>query len=496
MTVLEREMKLRVPGHFDASGLPGTFGNLVITDPVVVTLEAVYYDTEDLRLLAGGMSLRYRDGWMVKLAQPPDRPDLMQRLEVPIDGQDGEIPTQAYDLTRPALRGASPEPVARLSTKRSVFEVREANGAMQAEIFFDRVSATRSDGGTSAFHELEVELAESAPDSLLQPLRDRLDGLGVCEVVAVPKLARALGLDSVPDPPVPVPQLSDRATASEVVALSLALSARRFLDHIPAVILDEDPEGVHQARVATRRLRSDLRTFRRFVERSRADGLRAGLRTVTRLLGAVRDLDVLQIRLLSVLDQIQEPERRAADEILSALTMERDEALSLVVEGFRRESFVLLLDELVEFCARPELTEAAAAPADLTLLKMARKPWKKVKEMVAGLPDQPSPEQLHRLRILVKRARYAAEAVSPVGGEEAEEFAVQLSELQDVLGEHQDAVVAGDWLRGREGAQSLAAGELIGLEVARATAAGEGWREIWEVAAKPELAEWMTRAAD
>ena len=83
-----------------------------------------------------------------------------------------------------------------------------------------------------------------------------------------------------------------------------------------------------------------------------------------------------------------------------------------------------------------------------------------------------------------------------MGGEEAEEFAVQLSELQDVLGEHQDAVVAGGWLRGREGAQSLAAGELIGLEVARATAAGEGWREIWEVAAKPELAEWMTRAAD
>ena len=495
MTILEREMKFRVPRGFDASGLSGPLGELVISDPVSVTLEAVYYDSEDLRLLAGGMSLRYRDGWMVKLAQPPDRPDLIQRLEVSIDGEEGEIPTQAYDLIRPALRRASPGPVARLSTERRVFEVRGADGAVQAEILIDRVSATRADGGASVFQEIEVELAGSAPPSVLQPLLDRLDGLGVVEIVTVPKLARALGLHSVPDPPVPISPLSEGATAGEVVALSLALSARRFLDHVPAVILDEDPEGVHQARVATRRLRSDLRTFRRFVERSRADGLRDELRTVTRLLGAVRDLDVLQMRLFSVLDQIPQPERRAADAILSTLTMERDDALSLVVEGFRKESFVLLLDELVEFCARPELTEAAGHPADLTLLKMARKPWKKVKDMVAGLPDQPSPEQLHRLRILVKRARYAAEALSPVGGEEAEEFAMQLSELQDVLGEHQDAVVAGAWLRRREVSQSLAAGELIGLEVARATAAAEGWREIWEAVARPELTDWMTRTA-
>jgi len=496
MTILEREMKFRVPRGFDGSGLSGPLEELVISDPVVVTLEAVYYDSEDLRLLAGGMSLRFRDGWMVKLAQPPDRPDLIQRLEVSIAGNEGEIPAQAYDLIRPALRRASPGPVARLSTERRVFEARGADGELQAEILIDRVTATRVDGRTSAFHEIEVELAESAPASVLQPLLDRLRFLGVGEIVTIPKLARALGLDSVPDPAVAVPRLSDRATAGEVVALSLALSVRRFLDHVPAVILDEDPEGVHQARVATRRLRSDLRTFRRFIERSRADGLRDGLRTVTRLLGAVRDLDVLQMRLFSVLDQVPQPERRDADAILSTLTMERDDALSLVVEGFRKESFVLLLDDLVEFCARPGFTEAAGGPADLTLLKMARKPWKKLKKMVAGLPDQPSPEQLHRLRIVVKRARYAAEAVSPVGGEEAEEFAMQLSELQDVLGEHQDAVVAGAWLRRRETSQSLAAGELIGLEVARATAAAEGWREIWEAVARPEFTDWMTRAAD
>jgi CHAD domain-containing protein len=492
MTILEREMKFRVPRDFDPSGLSGPLGNLVISESNTETLEAVYYDSEDLRLLASGMSLRYRNGWMVKLPQPPDRRDLIQRLEVSIDGEEGEIPTQAYDLIRPALRRANPGPVARLSTDRSVFEVRGAENAVQAEILIDRVVATRTDGRTSTFQEIEVELAGSAPDSLLQPLLDRLDGLGVGEIVTVPKLARALGLHSVPDPPVPVFPLSERATAGEVVAFSLALSARRFLDHVPAVILDEGPEGVHQARVATRRLRSDLRTFRRFLERERTDKLRNDLRSITRLLGAVRDLDVLQMRLVSVIEQVPEPERRAADAILSELTIERDDALTLVIEGFRLESFVSVLDDLIAFCSRPPLTEAAGRSADLTLLKMARKPWRKVKDMVAGLPDQPSPEQLHRLRILVKRARYAAEAVAPVGGDEAEVFADQLSELQDVLGEHQDAVVAGAWLRRREVSQSLAAGELIGLEVARATAAAEGWREIWEVVARPELTDWMT----
>jgi CHAD domain-containing protein len=150
-----------------------------------------------------------------------------------------------------------------------------------------------------------------------------------------------------------------------------------------------------------------------------------------------------------------------------------------------------LLDNLVEACDGPEFSEAASAPADPIVLKLARKPWRRVQSAVSELPDEPRPEELHRLRILVKRARYAVEAVALIGGAAAEEFAFRLSELQDVLGEHQDAIVAGAWLRRRDPLQASAAGELIELEVARAGRAAEGWRALWNSADTPELTAWL-----
>ena len=114
-----------------------------------------------------------------------------------------------------------------------------------------------------------------------------------------------------------------------------------------------------------------------------------------------------------------------------------------------------------------------------------------MRRAVDSLPDKPSPDELHRLRIRTKRARYAAEAVADLGGESAELFSLALEELQDVLGEHQDAVVAARWLRTLESRYALAAGELIGFEIARAKLAAEGWRDIWRSLNRPELTAWL-----
>ncbi len=492
MSVLEREAKFVARDGFDPTALVGVFGDGEISPAGEKHLDAVYYDTEDVRLLRGGVSLRFRDGWMVKLAQPTDRPDLMQRMEIPIAGPEGIVPVAALDLVRSSARGADLVPIARLFTNRTIFAVRDASGLEVAEIVFDRVVAERPDEDPVEFDEIEVELAESAPLSALAPIIERLREMGAGPAVLVPKLARALGVGLVPTALV-VPELEGRATAGDVVQAAIGGSVRRFLEHVPAVILDEDPEGVHQARVATRRLRSDLRTFRRFLDRRWADELRVDLRAVTRLLGALRDLDVLKMHLAAVVDEVPEPERRAAEVILSALDAERQDAHQAVVQGFREPEFEVLLDSLVEACDGPEFSEAASTPADPIVLKLARKPWRKVQSSVTELPDEPRPEELHRLRILVKRARYAVEAVASIGGAEAEEFAVRLSELQDVLGEHQDAIVAGAWLRRRDPSQASAAGVLIGLEVARAGRAAEGWRALWNSADTSQLTEWLER---
>jgi len=75
------------------------------------------------------------------------------------------------------------------------------------------------------------------------------------------------------------------------------------------------------------------------------------------------------------------------------------------------------------------------------------RPFKKLRKAVARLPRPPSAEELHAVRIKVKRARYAAELAQPIIGRRAERFIAKAKKLQDILGEHQDAVVAEEYLR-------------------------------------------------
>jgi CHAD domain-containing protein len=99
------------------------------------------------------------------------------------------------------------------------------------------------------------------------------------------------------------------------------------------------------------------------------------------------------------------------------------------------------------------------------------------------------------VRIRAKRARYAAEAVAPAIGKEAKRFASAVADLQEVLGEHQDAVVAGDWLREHlpvhDAEAAYVAGRLAAIERDEADASREHWPEAWEGARKRSLRRWM-----
>ena len=490
MSILERELKLDLDAEFDSDGLVGALGDWTVERGDSLRLDGTYYDTPDLRLLRAGMSLRYRDGWLVKLPQPTDRPELMQRMEVPLEGGPDQLPLQALDLVRSAARDCALVPVAMLSTRREVFVVRDNSGTSLAEVTYDQVAAD-VDGERVPFRELEVELGADADPEALEPIVARLRKLGGGSVLNLPKVARALGIGGRPAPEVIVAEVGHSSTAGELVQAAIARSVRRYLEHAPAVVLDEDPEGVHQARVATRRLRSDLRVFRAFLKRSWADGLRSDLRWLTDVLGEVRDLDVLGERLTEILPLVPTPELESAQEILTKLQGERAAAVAVAIEAFREPFYLDLLDRLVDAAAGPPLRAEANAIAPERLIEMTRKPWRKLRRAVDSLPDNPSPHELHRLRIRTKRARYAAEAVADLGGESAERFSLALEELQDVLGEHQDAVVAARWLRALEPRYALAGGELIGFEIARAKLAAEGWRDTWRSLTRPELTAWL-----
>ncbi len=113
----------------------------------------------------------------------------------------------------------------------------------------------------------------------------------------------------------------------------------------------------------------------------------------------------------------------------------------------RSDRYAALLERLVDAANAPALLPEADAPATEVLPALVQKPWKKLRRDVRALDDDPPDHALHQVRIRAKRARYAAEAVAPALGQQARRFGKAVAKLQDVLGDHQDAVVAASWLR-------------------------------------------------
>ena len=145
------------------------------------------------------------------------------------------------------------------------------------------------------FREIEVELADGVEPAAVAPV---LDSIAAAAQPGEPisKVARALGARAAAPPDVVVPDVGPASTVRDVIAWAIAGSVVRLIEHDAVVRLGEDPEGVHQARVATRCWRSHLRTFGSMLERDWRDELRAELRWLGDELGAVRDLDVLEER--------------------------------------------------------------------------------------------------------------------------------------------------------------------------------------------------------
>lgn len=297
---------------------------------------------------------------------------------------------------------------------------------------------------------------------------------------------------------VPAPAPGDGVGA--IVGAALAASVARLVTHEAGVRSGDDPEAVHQARVATRRLRSDLRTFAALVDPEWADGLRDELRWLAVRLGAVRDADVLLDRLREKVARLRAGDRQIASRLLDRLEWDHERAGAELMVALRSPRYLELLDRLADAAGAPRLVPAAdAAPAHELLAHLAAAPWQRVAAAVDALSDDPSDAALHDVRKRAKRARYAAEAVAPVAGKPAKRLARALAAVQDVLGEHQDAAVAEGWLRDARAAASPAeafvVGQLAAMERAAADAARAAWGPTWKVAAKAagrkQLRTWL-----
>jgi CHAD domain-containing protein len=494
----EREYKFAVPTGW---ALPA-FDDLVTVGPaVVVEQTAVYHDTPDLRLARAGASLRHRsdDGWTVKLPEEPSGDDALVRAEHAVAGPPGAPPAAALDLVTGLARTARLVPIARIHTTRERRTLRSAGpAAPEVGVLTDDRFRVLGGAAPGEFREVEFEVAAGADEAAVAAVAARLRGAtgGLGAPSPVPKVVRALGPRATEPPDVVVHPVGSPATIAGVVRHACSESVHRLVTFDPVARIGDDPEGVHQARVATRRLRSHLRTFRTLLDPDRTRVLREELGWLADELGAVRDADVLLDRLRTRLAGLGPDDARAAEPILGRIVADRAAARERLLAGLRSPRYLALLDRLVETARRPPVVLPPDGDDLDALRRLVATPWRRLRRAVAHLPEPAPDPALHEVRILAKRARYAAEVVVPVFGPPAREFARAVTRVQDVLGEHQDAVVAAAWLRATaatvdDRAAVFAAGELGALERIDADAARAAWPAAWSAASRRRLRRWL-----
>ena len=508
--MLEEERKYEVDQAFTLPELSGVVpaGGRVAELPDV-TLTATYLDTADLRLARAGVSLRHRRGddlpWTVKL--PADSPGV--RHEISRQGRPKRAPAELVTLVTAFSRGAELTPAAVVRTVRRTYELRDDADRVLVEIADDAVSVLDGTRISSTFREVEVE-RKGGERNLLDRVESALTAAGAVAGGFTPKYIRALGEAAAGKPDLVAPaDLPDFPSAGDVVTAAIRRGAGRLIGHDPLVRLrapvGDNDTAVHQMRVACRRLRSDLRAFAPLVESDWARPLRDELKWLADVLGQARDAEVLRDRLLRTAsaDPLHPLDPAAVDRIDLVLTARHDAALVAVDEALSSERYLALVEALVTACRQPRLTALAGQPAAEALPRLVSRPWHRLvggdgKVDGAGFLDPLAlDDRWHAVRINGKRARYAVDAVAPAIGGGAVQLARALARVQDLLGEHQDAAVAGQtWLSiaaqdPADHALAVTAGRLFERERASIRTVRAAFPDAWGRAVRGRRTAWL-----
>lgn len=497
-TVHEKELKLEVgpdAGLPDLTGLPGVDR---VADGVTHELVATYYDTPELRLLAHGVTLRRRTGgtdagWHLKLPAPDGARDELQEPDGP------DVPGSFLRVADLHTRGGRLAPVAELRTTRLVLPLLDADGQTLAEVCDDRVAARAPEPGTlrlTEWREWEVELVDG-PDELLDAAAESLRSAGA-RAGSASKLVRVLG-DPRPAPDAPA---EERGSTASVVADRLREQVAE-LEYRDGRVRRDLPDGVHKMRVATRRLRSVLATFRPLLDREQTEPVRDELKWLAGVLGDARDAQVMRRFLVGLLADepaelvIGPVEARVHDELTSEYRLAHDRA----VEALQSPRYHALVDRLEALAADPPWTERAGRPPDKELRSRVRKELRRARSRVETAAEAPDREArdlaLHEARKAVKRLRYAAETVGAVHGRKARRLAKATQRVQTLLGDQHDAVTSQPRIR-QLGVQAHLSDEnaftyglLLGRQRAEAAALDEEFERAWDRVERAKVVGWL-----
>jgi len=416
-----------------------------------------YLDTEDWRLYRAGVACRLRvadDGALLTLKSLTpvfhglaSRTELEEKLPSAPESLAGPVPGQKLAAwLQPLLQGAPVAVKLALEKQGDVYRASLPDGLevkVNAEVV--RVSAAGRDG---QFAEAEMELVKGDPAGL-QALAAKLGPRLKLEPGALSKFERGLKALGVKPPTTEGGDgLRVRPEDRLVDAAYRVLQAHfnRFMWHEPGTRLGLDPEYLHDMRVATRRLRAALRVFADALPPRHVNWAQKELRHVGAALGKVRDLDVHLLRLGQEMKFILPELRPALDRYRQDMLDQREKARGAMVRVLDSKRFARFVERFGRFLrqgppkrpTQPAAHESVLAAAPRRIRGRLKKVLQEGRAVEANSPER----VLHGLRILCKRLRYACEFFSDLYGPPAGKLARRVVALQDLLGVHQDAVVA------------------------------------------------------
>ena len=481
VTHLEIERKLAAPPGWIMPDITGTGRVVRAGEPQILRQEAIYFDTADLDLLTARHTLRRRTGgsdpgWHLK---KPGTGDCRLEMNAPLGESLVRVPGSLREEITALAGPVMLMPVCRMRTTRVRHHLIGPGGEQDVIALVEddtvEAEALRS-GRVRHWRELEIELAGGDQEDL-EAIIATLTRAGAQASASASKLARAMAGEQGL-------LIGDTAGGYVLRYLIRQIGTLQALE--PAVRRD-GPDAVHKSRVAIRRLRATLHTYRRLFEPAGIAPLRDELRWAGELFGGPRDAEVMRERLSEHIARLDPGLVRGdvAQRVRSAMTARHARAHADLVAGLDGQRYEQLMSALITLVEHPPWRGRAARQAAEVVPAMAGAAVAAVAAQAAAVPrDGDAPgrqETVHEVRKCAKVARYAVEAAGELAGERAADVVSAWTGVQDALGEHQDSVVAREALEAVY-RQALAAGEdtftygvLVLAEARRAREIEEGF---------------------
>lgn len=468
-------------------------------------LEAVYFDTSDLRLLRAGVTLRRRvggpdEGWHLKLPADADSRD-EHRLS--LAGRDRLVPpAELASLTRVHSRGAPLEPVAQLDTTRQRWVKSDTRGRKLLELVEDQVHAHTMGTATTAvsWREVEVELANHGQPKLLDRIEGQLLKVGAWRSTAQSKLGR-LFADRLP---------AGQETDSDGAAGSAGAFVLDYLRAQVEEIRIEDPrvrcdapDAIHRLRVAARRMRSALQAYGKVIDRDATRAVTDELKWLGGELATARDSEVIEAHLTETITHL--PDELVMGQVAAQITrsMQRRRAAGqkAALAALDSQRYLALQEAMDRLLTDPPLTHRAKRPARSELPKQVSRAWRRTAKRMRDADRAAAGEQrdraLHETRKAGKRLRYAVEVAQPSVGKPAKRLKRRIKRLHTLLGDHQDAIVARPVTRELaayahlDGGNGFTFGIMHELQSNRAERAERNLPKAWKRLRKSKNRTWL-----